>query len=373
MRLEIKENKFNLNIDDLISLGKRSNNEKRNFLFISKVLGKHLEIKPNECQKVGEMLANLIDDGEESLVLGFAETATGLGMTVASYLHNSYYVTTTREEITGYKSIFNFDEEHSHAVEHKCFLLNKEKIENAKRIVLVDDEITTGKSMLNLIKEIKKRTKAKEFKIVTILDWRIKEFVDMFKEFVHKEEVDIEVLSLIKGEIFNEDKTVYRDNDGEELKEVEKVIDLDILPRIDVETKYGIESYIKDTGRFGVSYEEIKKLEEKCKTIAEEINKDIEINDKVLILGHGENIYIPCRIASYLKGDVLYKSTTRSPIFCEDKDDYTIKSKNVFYHKGVKYYFYNKKRIEENYDKVFLIVEDDLNIKMTNNMKIVRI
>ncbi|MGL5414311.1 MAG: phosphoribosyltransferase domain-containing protein [Clostridium sp.] len=373
MRLEIKENKFNLNIDDLVSVGKRSNNEKRNFLFISKVLGKHLEVKPNECQKVGEMLARLMEDSEESLVLGFAETATGLGMTVASYLHNSYYVTTTREEIIGYRSIFNFDEEHSHAVEHKCFLLNKEKIENAKKIVLVDDEITTGKSMLNLIKEIRKITKAKEFKIVTILDWRSEKFVDMFKEFVHKEDISIEVLSLIKGEIFNEDMSVYKDNDGEELKEIGEVIDLNILSRIDVKTKYGMESYIKDTGRFGISYEEIKKLEGKCKTIAEEINKDIKIDEKILVLGHGENIYIPCRIASYIEGDVFYKSTTRSPIFCENKDDYTIKSKNVFYHKGVKYYFYNKEIIEENYDKVILIVEDDLNIKMTNNMKIVRI
>ena len=99
----------------------------------------------------------------------------------------------------------------------------------------------------------------------------------------------------------------------------------------------------------------------------------IESNEKILVLGHGENIYIPCRIASYIKGDVYFKSTTRSPIYCEDVDGYPIKEKHIFYHKGVKYYFYNKSEIEKKYDKVILITEDDLNIKLTNNMILVRV
>lgn len=373
MRLTIEENKFNLNIDDLISLGKRSNNEKRNFLFISKVLGKHIEVKPDRCKEIGKLLASLVNENEKSLVLGFAETATGLGMSVASNLKGSYYVTTTREDIVEFKSILSFDEEHSHAVEHSCFLLDIEKIKNAEQIVLVDDEITTGKSMLNIIKEIKKVTKANKFKIVTILDWRADEFVDMFTEVVHKEKVEIEVLSLIRGKIFNDNKEVYRDEDGKELLNKGEVLDLGIFPRINVEGKFGKESYLQNTGRFGVSYEEIQSLEKECKEVACKLNEKIKEEDKILVLGHGENIYIPCRIASYMKGDVYYKSTTRSPIFCENKDEYMIKSKNIFFHKGVKYYFYNKELIEKTYDKAFLITEDHLAIEMTNNMEIVRI
>ena len=95
-------------------------------------------------------------------------------------------------------------------------------------------------------------------------------------------------------------------------------------------------------------------------------------NKKILVLGHGENIYIPSRIASYLKGDVYFKSTTRSPIYCSNEKGYLINEKNVFYHNGVKYYFYNKSRIEEVYDKVILITEDDLDIKLTNNLIIVK-
>ena len=251
--------------------------------------------------------------------------------------------------------------------------MDKDKIKNAERIVLVDDEITTGKSMLNIIKEIRRVTNTQDFKIVTILDWRNSEYVDMFRKFVEKEKINVEVLSLIKGEIEIDSTEVYVDEDGQELKEKIEPINLNIFDRIELQTKFGKESYIKDTGRFGVSYEGIQALEEKCKKVADEINKLVNEEDKVLILGHGENIYIPSRIGTYVKGDVLYKSTTRSPIFCENKEGYPIKSKNVFYHKDVKYYFYNKEIIEKNFDKVFLITEDNLNIKLTNNMKIFRI
>ena len=39
MKFEIKNNKHNFKINDLIEIGKRTNNPKRNFLFISKLLG----------------------------------------------------------------------------------------------------------------------------------------------------------------------------------------------------------------------------------------------------------------------------------------------------------------------------------------------
>ena len=113
-------------------------------------------------------------------------------------------------------------------------------------------------------------------------------------------------------------------------------------------------------------------MEEDCLKIANEIQKLIEGNEKILVLGHGENIYIPSRIAAYIKGDVYFKSTTRSSIYCSNEEKYLLNEKSSFYHNGVKYYFYNKSYIENNYDKVVLIVEDDLKIKLTNNLIIVK-
>ena len=381
--INIRKNKYNLNLDDLIIMGKRINNPKRNFLFISKVLGKHIEAKPKVCKEIGLKLARLIVDKEERSyknnekisVIGFAETATGLGMAVASYIKNSYYITTTRECITELKSILKFEEEHSHATTHKCFPLDKDKLVNSEKIILVDDEITTGKSMINIIKELKKVTNAKKFIILSILDWRNEEHRKVYDDLVSKENINVEVLSLISGDIKVNDSAIYIDNNDEVINDTTYVLNYNVLDRIDLKTSYEkeVESYLLHTGRFGVEFNEIQALESKCKDISNRLQGLIECNEKILVLGHGENIYIPCRIASYIKGNVYFKSTTISPIYCENSDGYPIKEKHVFYHKGVKYYFYNKSEIEEKYDKVILITEDDLNIKLTNNMIVVRV
>lgn len=381
--INIRENKNNLNLNDLIIMGKRINNNKRNFLFISKVLGKHIEAKPKVCKEIGLKLARLIFDKEEKsyknnkkiCVIGFAETATGLGMAVASYIKNCYYITTTRECITELKSIFKFEEEHSHATTHKCFPLDKDKLVNSEKIILVDDEITTGKSMINIIKELKKVTNAKKFIILSILDWRNEEYRKAYDYLVNEENINVEVLSLISGDIKVRDITTYIDTNDEVINDTADVLNYNVLDRIDLKTSYEkeVESYLLHTGRFGIEFNEIQALESKCKYIANRLQGLIGCNEKILVLGHGENIYIPCRIASYIKGDVYFKSTTRSPIYCEDVDSYPIKEKHVFYHKGVKYYFYNKSEIEKRYDKVILITEDDLNIKLSNNMIIVRV
>lgn len=383
--INIRKNKYNLNLNDLIVMGKRINNEKRNFLFISKVLGKHIEAKPSVCKEIGCKLAGLIFNKEEKgesyknnekiCVLGFAETATGLGMAVASYIQNSYYLTTTREDIKEIKSILKFEEEHSHATTHKCFPLDKDKLINSEKIILVDDEITTGKSMINIIKELKEVTNAKKFIIVSILDWRNEEHRKVYDDLVNKENINVEVLSLISGDIKIKDTTTYMDNNDNVINDTTDVLNYNALDRIDLKTNYEkeVESYLLHTGRFGVDFNEIQALESKCEDIANKLQELVESNEKILVLGHGENIYIPCRIASYINGDVYFKSTTRSPIYCENIDGYPIKEKHAFYHKGVKYYFYNKSEIEKKYDKVILITEDDLNIKLTNNMIAVRV
>lgn len=395
MKINIRENVYDLNLDDLVSIGYRDNNSKRNFLFISKVLGKHIEVKPDICKVTGfllastilgvtketSMLINYIKDknkginvneamnlayrtNEKLVILGFAETATGLGMAVASAIENSYYITTTREDIKGIKSFLSFEEEHSHATTHKCFPEDIYKLREADRIILVDDEITTGKSMLNIIKELKKTTGVKKYEILTILDWRNIEYRNLYKDFMRKNKVEIEVRALISGDIEIEDNNVYCNENESLLSQKMNVNSLNILSRKG--------QYLKFTGRFGVYFDDIKKSEQECIRAANKIQEIIGDNKKILVLGHGENIYIPSRIASYLKGDVYFKSTTRSPIYCSNEKGYLINEKSVFYHNGVKYYFYNKSRIEEVYDKVILITEDDLNIKLTNNLIIIK-
>lgn len=403
--INIVENPYNLKLNNLITLGKRANNEKRNFLFISKVLGKHLEVIPDICRAIGFILASKIYgknehteqlikflnnpeeykneakkamnepyEGKENIcVLGFAETATGLGMAVASAIKGSYYLTTTREDILDIKSLLNFEEEHSHATTHKCFVVDKDKVVDADRIILVDDEITTGKSMVNIIENLEETTNVKKYTVLSILDWRGKEHKELFNKVCKERNIQIEVVSLISGDITVNDKTILYDGGEAVLEESTEVINIDALERFDRETTSGKKSYFKNSGRFGVEYSYIEDLEDKCKDAALKIQHMLGDNKKILVLGHGENIYIPSRVAAYLEGDIYFKSTTRSPIYCVDEETYPIKEKHSFNHEGVKYYLYNKKDIEKQYDKVVLITENDLNIKLTDNLVIIRL
>jgi hypothetical protein len=54
-------------------------NPNRAYLFLSKVLGKYIPCLPSDMRKSYKALANKITVTGDSLVLGVAETATGLG------------------------------------------------------------------------------------------------------------------------------------------------------------------------------------------------------------------------------------------------------------------------------------------------------
>lgn len=396
MKINIKQNNYNIPLENLIVMAKRANNEKRNFLFVSKVLGKHIEVNPNVCKIIGTILAGelcnekkqtekivqafvnneslveIIDENfnykEKVLVIGFAETATGIGMAVASSLYGSKYITTTREEIDNIKSLLNFEEEHSHATTHRLYA-DKIIFNNIDTIVLVDDEITTGKSMLNIIKKLKELSNIKKYKILSILDWRNINFLEQYRDFQKKNNIDIDVISLISGDIKNKDFRIFKDDKEEEIVEKLKVKNLkNRLNSKSFINKNKTVSYIKNTGRFGTDFYEIKKLEKDMQNIAKEIEEYILENEKVLILGHGENIFLPSRIAAYIDRDVKFKTTTRSPIYCEDDIKYPIKQRSYFMDRGVKYYFYNKDDIEKRYDKVILLTETELDIKLCRNM-----
>ena len=400
MNIEIYNNKFNFKLNQLVEIGKRSNNSKRNFLFISKLLGKHICVRPDTCKAAGHLLASMkfpelyssdiinylkgeefnissvlnktTEPANKILVIGFAETATGLGMAVASKLKGCIYQTTTREPITGLENILNFEEEHSHATTHKIYSILDYNFNDFDEIILVDDEITTGNSMLNLIKEISEMCNVKHFNVLTILDWRSEAQINKYKDFCTKENLVINVYSVLSGNIENKDQTVYQDET--EVKVLNKTVTPQEMEsdfaKVDIETENGVISYLKNSGRFGVKQHHIENIERHAMDYANQINNMISPDCRVLVLGHGENIYIPSRIASYINAKVEFRTTTRSPILCDGK---IINSKNVFFDNGVKYFFYNKEDIESMYDFVFLIAETPFNIELANNMVILEV
>lgn len=398
MQINVNHNMFHFDLEDLVLIGKRANNSKRNFLFISKLLGKHLAVHPDVCKAAGYLLSSLaygnsnqqkyvdfikcqnfdikpyfvpIEVEEKPLFIGFAETATGLGMSAASAIKNSTFYTTTRET-ADMVNLLTFEEEHSHATTHKMYTSEPIDFSQFDEIVLVDDEITTGNSMLNLIRELYHKYGVKKYKILTILDWRGAEHFDNFNAIRKQYGLDISVYSLLGGDLYTCDGNVYTGDKETEILNFANIRQWELpkFPRMFCNSNDKIVGFLKDTGRFGLQHERFEFIEKNAQAIAEKINLRLGDNKKILVVGHGENIYIPSRIAAYLKGDVQFKTTTRSPIYV---DEYIIKSRHFFIDNGVKYYFYNIEEAENNYDYVVFVNEFDLTVRLTSNTKIIKL
>ncbi len=111
---------------------------------------------------------------EETLFIGFAETATALGHAVFNaFGSRAMYIHTTREFLPELEPFVTFEEEHSHATSHRVYCEQPDKLLQAKRIVLIDDEITTGNTVVNIIETLRQKfPDVKHYSVLSILDWR---------------------------------------------------------------------------------------------------------------------------------------------------------------------------------------------------------
>lgn len=363
--INIKENVLNLDIDNYLDLAIR-NNKKRRFLFVSKVLGKHLPCRVSDMDNLGKNIVDIYEKKQSYLnsgaVISFAETGTALGHSVFNYINSDYeFIHTTREIVKNKKSL-NFLETHSHATNHNLYYEDLEFLKEGEEIILVDDEITTGNTCINLIKKINELYPKKRYTICSILNWMKKEAFYKFKELEKELNCEISFVYLFFGNFeFKSDE-----------EEIEKIIkqsenkgkvsfknnDLKVSYIYMDITKYNQnKKYLKYTGRFGINKKDQENLLKEVKRESSKIN--IKQDEKVLFLGSEEFMYIPMLFAKQLKEkNIYYHSTTRSPIVDFNKENYPIKSKfihNSLYNEGIVNYIYNIDK--HNYDKCFFFCE----------------
>lgn len=141
------------------------------------MLGKHIEVSGKEVSETQAMLYKEVVDtfaqkgwlDKKVLIVGFAETATGLAqglMYQASVLDSKKqlnvvgYTQTTREELpdNDFTNIA-FQEEHSHATDQKLYF---DPTLDYDVVLFVEDEITTGKTIINFIEQFEKHQPGKE-------------------------------------------------------------------------------------------------------------------------------------------------------------------------------------------------------------------
>jgi len=154
-------------------------NPRRAQLLVSRVLGKHIPVPVGEVLSAAHALGSAVRAacaGQTPVVVGFAETATGLGHGVASvsaadggpapYLH------TTRRPAPAGARIVRFSEEHSHAVDQALALLDDADLRGGRPLVLVDDELTTGTTAVNAIRVIQASWPREVYVLASLIDCR---------------------------------------------------------------------------------------------------------------------------------------------------------------------------------------------------------
>jgi Protein of unknown function (DUF3706)./Phosphoribosyl transferase domain. len=406
----IRNNSFGFEPETLFSLAARKN-KKRAFLFVSNVLGKHVPVDPfvpllagialavrflqkihgrnhvdcqdiiqalkhnQDTQKVYETIfqRGLVTLPEETLFIGFAETATALGQAAFSLFEHAHYLHTTREIIPMMVSELNFTEDHSHAVNHRCYPSDQELLARSKTIILVDDEITTGRTALNIIRAIQGKFPKKNYVVLSLLDWRTQNDRADFAELEQELNLKIRTVSLLEGEvtvsgnpISHETETLTSAGGADIIPEAtfmtleHKILDIqEVVPVFSVDsTGYKNHApYLELTGRFGLTSIDNQGVFALAREIGEKFRKD-RVGEKTLCLGTGEYMYFPMLISAYMGSGVSYHSTTRSPIYPFAKQGYAVQNSFAFIspdEAGVTNYVYNVPC--KYYDEVYLFLE----------------
>lgn len=181
--LEVRSDATQETLNALFGIAERRN-PKRAFLFVSKVLGRHIPAEPEIMRGVYRHLAEQFpqDLPQPLLVIGMAETAVGLGAGVYSEIRRQYpaslYLSSTRHPADG-ELLCEFKENHSHATDHLLYFPGdpqlKTRLQQAKTLVLADDEATTGNTFTNLLTALCDSGQLPDLKqviTVTLTDWR---------------------------------------------------------------------------------------------------------------------------------------------------------------------------------------------------------
>ena len=298
---------------DLVRIAKRENNKKRNYLVVDPLQGKHIPVSPGKALQVFSKLAGLLKvyKDERLLIVGFAETATAIGAQIAVEL-GANYIQTTREALPGVNYLF-FSEEHSHATEQKLVKDDLDRImDGIDRIIFAEDEVTTGKTIWNLITVLEQHYNNKiRFSVASLLNGMPEDAVKTFTD----RGIGLHYLVKIRHDGYPEaadkaraDGIYYQEN----LSGAEYTARLDIKGRIDTRRLTDAGQYIDACGRL---YKELKEQLslERCK--------------KLLILGTEEFMFPGLYVGKRLEESgysVKFHATTRSPIAVGSSAEYPL-------------------------------------------------
>ncbi|MFD7453272.1 phosphoribosyltransferase [Kitasatospora sp. NPDC059827] len=358
-------------LPELVGLALRSGNPKRAHLLVSSVLGKHVPQRPAVVHgaglELGRRVRELLGPAEagRAVVLGYAETATGLGHSVADGL-DAPCLHSTRRPVPGVPPLGGFEEEHSHATGHLLLPADPELLTGDGPLVLVDDELSTGRTVLNTIRELHHRHPRGHYVVVALVDLRSAEDRHRLAAAAAELGARLDVVATASGGVDLPEDIVAR---AERLIAAAPpaapppAVEPAPLVRVELDWPAGL----PDGGRHGFTAHDRERLDAVLPALAGQLAQalgagagpvdgaavgtgavvgtdaavgtgaavDGAERQRVLVLGFEELMYAPLRLAEALAqrfgGDrIRYSTTTRSPVLAVDDPGYAIRTRLVF-------------------------------------------
>lgn len=384
-----------ISLDDLVGLAIRRN-PRRAHLLVSTVLGKHVPTDPRLVYAAGRLLGFLTADAltgtdrvaaaaraagvagalaratdglpgaaahlraavdaladavpataAGTVVVGYAETATALGHCVGEALAVPS-LHSTRRPVTGVAPAAGFAEEHSHATEHLLLPEDPTFLAAADTVVLVDDEISTGKTALNTIEALHADRPRGRYVIAALIDLRSAADRATFADVAARLGTRIDVVTLASGEITLPDgildeagRLVAELTSSPQAATTQATTDqaapepVTARPAAPVTRVDAWPAGVRDGGRHGFAPAHEAPLVTAAHEVAHVVGQQL-VGDRVLVLGFEELMYAPLRLAQALAEgvpagtQVRFSTTTRSPVLAVDDPGYAIRTTVTF-------------------------------------------
>lgn len=365
-----------LSLQDLVGVAVRRN-PRRTQLLVSRVLGRHYPTSPSALVAAGHLLAHLsgaalqgtrpaaeagevedalqrvlrspggdrdrlhqaiselppaLDESADSpLVVAFAEAATGLGHAVSAALPGSTYIHSTHTDppdFTGRR--LEFQEPHSHSADHLILPGDHLPMDGDRPLVLVDDEVSTGTTIMNTIEALHQIRQRSRYVVATLVDLRSDDDRASTEAFARALGVDLSIVSLSSGSVDVPDRATSLGNEFVAVAPAPEPREWDFdpsLPRV-----FLWPSHVPAEAVHGVTAEQTTGMKDASRQLGGSIAGLLAAAPRrMLVLGVEEFQFVPSLVAYELESShpetvVEFGAVTRSPVVALNRSGYPVRS-----------------------------------------------